>query len=48
VQTLARDFLKNYFQVTIGSLELTANHMITQVQWTPFGLNIDAIFWLDH
>lgn len=31
VEGLANDFLKDMFQVTIGSLELTANHNITQV-----------------
>jgi ATP-dependent RNA helicase DDX5/DBP2 len=31
VQSLARDFLKEYIQVTIGSLELTANADVQQV-----------------
>jgi ATP-dependent RNA helicase DDX5/DBP2 len=30
VQTLAHDFLKDYIQVTVGSLELAASHTITQ------------------
>ena len=31
VQTLARDYLKDYIQVNIGSLELSASHKIKQV-----------------
>lgn len=31
VQALAEDFLDNYVQVNIGSLELAANHNIRQV-----------------
>jgi len=31
VQALARDYLKNYYQVTVGSLDLTANKNITQI-----------------
>ena len=31
VQGLARDFLKEYFQVTVGSLELTANSDVQQI-----------------
>ncbi|KLO05001.1 DEAD-domain-containing protein [Schizopora paradoxa] len=31
VQKLANDFLKNYIQVNIGSMELTANHNIAQI-----------------
>ncbi|KAJ3194198.1 ATP-dependent RNA helicase dbp2 [Entophlyctis luteolus] len=31
VQTLARDFLRDFIQVNIGSLSLSANHMVTQV-----------------
>ncbi|KAJ3341754.1 ATP-dependent RNA helicase dbp2 [Gonapodya sp. JEL0774] len=31
VQTLARDYLKDYIQVNIGSLELSASHNVTQV-----------------
>jgi len=31
VQTLARDYLRDYIQVNIGSLELSASHSITQV-----------------
>mmetsp|Transcript_17405 Transcript_17405/g.22936 ORF Transcript_17405/g.22936 Transcript_17405/m.22936 type:complete len:503 (-) Transcript_17405:284-1792(-) len=31
VQGLARDFLNNYYQVTVGSLELTANKDIKQI-----------------
>jgi ATP-dependent RNA helicase DDX5/DBP2 len=31
VQTLARDFLKDFIQVNIGSLELSANHSVTQI-----------------
>jgi len=31
VQTMARDFLSNYYQVTVGSLELSANKAIKQM-----------------
>jgi len=31
VQTLARDFLQNFYQVTVGSLELSANKDIRQI-----------------
>ena len=31
VQGLARDFLKDYIQVTVGSLELTASKHIEQI-----------------
>jgi len=31
VQSMARDFLKNPYQVTVGSLELSANKAITQI-----------------
>lgn len=31
VQTLARDFLNNFIQVNIGSMDLSASHTITQV-----------------
>lgn len=31
VQRLAQDFLNNYIQVNIGSMELSANHRITQI-----------------
>ena len=31
VQTLAKDFLKDYIQVNIGSLQLSANHNILQI-----------------
>uniref|UniRef100_A0A7S2XX29 RNA helicase n=1 Tax=Fibrocapsa japonica TaxID=94617 RepID=A0A7S2XX29_9STRA len=31
VQGLARDFLTNYYQVTVGSLELSANKDVTQI-----------------
>ncbi|EIW57832.1 DEAD-domain-containing protein [Trametes versicolor FP-101664 SS1] len=31
VQKLANDFLKDFIQVNIGSMELTANHSITQI-----------------
>jgi ATP-dependent RNA helicase DDX5/DBP2 len=31
VQALAKDYLKNYYQVTVGSLDLSANRDITQV-----------------
>lgn len=31
VQALARDYLQDYIQVTIGSLELAASHTITQI-----------------
>ncbi|KAI9336226.1 p68 RNA helicase [Zopfochytrium polystomum] len=31
VQTLARDFLKDFIQVNIGSLDLSASHNVTQV-----------------
>ena len=31
VQNMARDYLGNYIQVNIGSLDLQANHNITQV-----------------
>ncbi|KAJ3396080.1 ATP-dependent RNA helicase dbp2, partial [Lobulomyces angularis] len=31
VQSLARDFLKDYIQVNIGSMELSANHQVKQV-----------------
>jgi len=31
VQRLANDYLKDYIQVTIGSLELSASHTITQI-----------------
>ncbi|KXS20823.1 p68 RNA helicase [Gonapodya prolifera JEL478] len=31
VQTLARDYLKEYIQVNIGSLELAASHNVTQI-----------------
>lgn len=31
VQTLAEDFLNDYIQVNIGSLQLAANHNIMQI-----------------
>lgn len=31
VQSLANDYLKNFYQVTVGSLDLTANKDVTQV-----------------
>ncbi|GMF46360.1 unnamed protein product [[Candida] boidinii] len=31
VQSLARDYLKDYIQVNVGSLELSASHNITQI-----------------
>jgi ATP-dependent RNA helicase DDX5/DBP2 len=31
VEGMARDFLKNYYQVTVGSLELSANKAVKQV-----------------
>ena len=31
VQNLARDYLKDYIQVNIGSLELSASHNVRQV-----------------
>jgi len=31
VQNLARDYLKDYIQVNIGSLEISANHRVTQI-----------------
>ena len=31
VRSLAQDFLKNYGQVNIGALQLTANHNILQI-----------------
>ena len=31
VRKLASDFLRNYIQVTIGSLQLSANHNILQI-----------------
>ena len=31
VEGLARDYLKEYYQVTVGSLELTGNKNVTQV-----------------
>ena len=31
VQSLAHDYLKDYIQVTVGSLELAASHTITQI-----------------
>jgi ATP-dependent RNA helicase DDX5/DBP2 len=31
VETLARDYLKDFIQVNIGSLELSASHTIKQV-----------------
>lgn len=31
VQNMAHDFLKDYIQVTVGSLELSASHSITQI-----------------
>lgn len=31
IQSLANDYLRNFYQVTVGSLDLTANKDITQV-----------------
>ncbi|KAJ3110087.1 ATP-dependent RNA helicase dbp2, partial [Physocladia obscura] len=31
VQVLARDYMKDFIQVNIGSLSLSANHMVTQI-----------------
>jgi len=30
IRSLAEDFLKNYIQINVGSLELAANHNIKQ------------------
>ena len=48
VQGLARDFLKEYFQVTIGSLELTANSDVEQIvrvcsDMDKYGLFLDDL-----
>ena len=31
VQKLAEDFVSNYIQVNVGSMQLTANHNISQI-----------------